>query len=134
MLKTTAGAIHGDNEDLVRNILPGMVDDDNQPLLENVPTAGGENEGNNMQFFSEWEYSGSCYHWLEGGCKNKARINFNTNVKPTIQQLFEIFFSNHLLLEQSSHRQTNSCKKKNIAKSPMASFSIGSVCGFLWPQ
>ena len=104
MLETTAGAINGDDEDVVRNILLGMVDDDNQPLLENIPTEGKENEGNNMQFFSEWEHSGSCYHCLEGGCKNKARINFNTDVKPTIQQLFEIFFSNHLLLEQSSHR------------------------------
>ena len=131
MLETTAGATNGDDEDLVRNILPGMVDDDNQPLLENVPTAGEENEGSNMQFFSEWGHSGSCYHCLEGGCKNKARINFNTDVKPTIQQLFEIFFSNHLLWEQSSHRQTNSYKKKNITQSPMASFSIGLVCRFL---
>ena len=68
-----------------------MVDNNNQPLLENIPTAGEENEGNNMQFFSKWEHSQSCYCCLEGGCKNKARINFNTNVKPTIQQLFEIF-------------------------------------------
>ena len=104
MLETTADAINGDDEDLVRNILPGMVDDDNQPLPENIPTAGEENEGNNMQSFSEWEHSGSCYCCLEGGCKNKERINFNTDVKPTIQQLYEIFFSNHLLLEQSSHR------------------------------
>ena len=93
LLETTAGAIHGGDEDLVRNILPGMVDDENQPLPENIPTAGEENEGNNMQFFSEWKHSGSCYHCLEGGHKNKARINFNTDVKPTIQQLFEIFFS-----------------------------------------
>ena len=104
MLETTAGVINRDDEDLVRNILSGMVDNDNQPLPENIPTVGEENEGNNMQFFSEWEHSGSCYHYLEGGCKNKARINFNTNVKPTIQQLFEFFFLNHLLLEQSSHR------------------------------
>ena len=134
MFETTAGAINGDNKDLVRNILPGMVDNDNQPLPENIPIAEEENEGNNMQFFSEWDHSGSCYCCLEGGCKNKARINFNTNGKPTIQQLFEIFSPNHLLLEQSSHRQTNSYKKKNIAQSPMVSFSVGLVCGFLWPQ
>ena len=133
-LETTAGAIEREDEDLVTNMLPGMVDKDNQPLPENIPTAGEENEGNNTQFFSEWEHSGSCYCYLEEGCKNKARINFNTDVKPTIQQLFEIFFSNHLLLEQSSHRQTNSYKKKNIAQSCMVSFSIGLVCGFLWPQ
>ena len=65
MLETTAGTIDRDGEDLVRNILPGMVDDDNQPLLENIPTAGEENEGHNTQFFSEWEHSGSCYHCLE---------------------------------------------------------------------
>ena len=134
MLETAAGAIDLDDKDLVRNILPDMVDDDNQPLPENIPTAGEENEGNKMQFFSEWEHSGSCYCCLEGGHKSKARNNFNTNVKPTIQQLFEVFFANLLLLEQLSHRQTNSYKKKNIAQSPMASFSIGFVCGFLWPQ
>ena len=98
MLETTAGAINGDDEDLVRNILLGMVDDDNQPLLKNIPTEDKENEGNNMQFFSEWEHSGSCYHCLEGGCKNKARINFNTDVQPTIQQLFEIFFFKPLVI------------------------------------
>ena len=114
MLETTAGTIDRDNEDYVRNILPVMVDDNNQPLPENIPTAGEENEGNNMQFFSEWEHSVSCYCCLEGGHKNKAKINFNTDVKPTIQQLFEIFFSNHLLLEQSSHRQRNSYKKKTL--------------------
>ena len=103
MLETTAGAIDKDDEDLVRNILPGMVDDGNQPLLENIPTAGEANEGKNMWFFSDWEHSGSCYCCLEGGCKKKARIHFNTNVKPTIQQLFGIF-SHHWLLEQSSHR------------------------------
>ena len=111
MLETTSGAINGDNEDLVRNLLPGMVDNDNQLLLENIPTAGEENEGNNMQCFSEWEHSGSCYHCLEGGCKNKARINFNTNVKPTIQQQFEIFFktifywNNHPTDEQTVTRR-----------------------------
>ena len=92
MLETTTGAIDRDDEDLVRNILPGMVDDDNQPLPENIPTEGEETDANTMQLFSEWEHSGSCYHCLEGGCKNKARINFNYDVKPTIQQLFELFF------------------------------------------
>ena len=48
MLETTAGAIDRDDEDLVRNIFPDMVDSDNQPLPENNPTAGEENEGNNM--------------------------------------------------------------------------------------
>ena len=43
---------------LVRNILPGMVDDNNQPLPENILTVGEENEGNNMQFFSEWSIQG----------------------------------------------------------------------------
>ena len=92
MLETTAGAIDGDNEDLVRNILHGMVDDDNQPLLDNIPTEGEETDANTTQLFYEWEHSGSCYHCLEGGCKNKVRINFNNDVKPTIQQLFELFF------------------------------------------
>ena len=33
-----------------------------------------------------------CCCCLAGGCKHKACLSFNTDVKPTIQQLFEMFF------------------------------------------
>ena len=36
--------------------------------------------------------SGSCFHCLEGGCKTNAHINFNTDVKPTVEHLFEMLF------------------------------------------
>ena len=69
-----------------------MVDDDNQPLPKNVPTEAEENVSDPPQSFTTWDHSGSCYHCLDGGCKNKAHINFNTDVKPTVEQLFEMFF------------------------------------------
>ena len=71
---------------------------------------------------------------LREDARTRQELISTPNGKPTIQQLFEILSPNHLLLEQSSHRQTNSYKKKNIAQSPMMSFSVGLVCGFLWPQ
>ena len=69
-----------------------MVDDDNQPLPENIPTEEEQNAPSQPQFFTAWEDSRSCFHCLEGGHKTKAHINFNTDVKPTVEQLFEVFF------------------------------------------
>ena len=68
-----------------------MVDDDNQPLLENIPTPAEEGQ-DALQFFSTWEHSGDCYHCLAGGRKHKACLSLYTDMKPTIQQLFEMFF------------------------------------------
>ena len=76
---------------LVQQILPGMVDDDNQPLPENIPTPAKEGQ-NAPQFFSTCEHSGDCYHCLAGGHKHKTRLSLYADVKPTIQQLFEMFF------------------------------------------
>ena len=56
--------------------------------LPTPPDVGQES----AQFFSNWEHSGSCFHCIEGGRKNKAHLSFNTDVKPTIQQLLERFF------------------------------------------
>ena len=83
--------LDSDDANLVCQILPGMVDDDNQPLPENIPTPAEEGQ-DAPQFFSTWEHSGDCYHCLAGGRKHKARLSINTDVKPTIQQLFEMFF------------------------------------------
>ena len=47
---------------------------------------------NAPQFFSNWEHSGNCYRCLEGGRRNKARLSFNSEVKPTIEQIFEMYF------------------------------------------
>ena len=70
-----------------------MVDDDNQPLPENIPTPAEEGQ-DAPQFFSTWKHSGSCYCCIAGGHKHKACLRFNTDVKPTIQQLFEMLFFN----------------------------------------
>ena len=38
LMTAETAIINGDDTDLIRNICPDMVDDDNQPLPENVPT------------------------------------------------------------------------------------------------
>ena len=88
---SNSSTLDSDNADLVQQMLPGMVDNDNQPLPENIPTPADEGQ-ESAQFFSNWEHSGSCFCCIEGGRKNKACLSFNTDVKPTIQQLFEMFF------------------------------------------
>ena len=89
--ESNSSTLDSDNANLVWQILPGMGDDDNQPLPENIPTPAEEGQ-DAPQFFSTWEHSGDCYHCLAGGCKHKSCLSFNTDVKPTIQQLFKIFF------------------------------------------
>ena len=91
LFESNSSTLDSDNADLVRQILPGMVDDDNQPLPENIPTPAEEAQ-DAPQFFSTWEHSGDCYHCLAGGRKHKARLSLYTDMKPTIQQLFEMFF------------------------------------------
>ena len=91
LFESNSSTLNSDDADLVWQILPGMVDDDNQPLPENIPTPAEEAQ-DAPQFFSTWEHSGDCYRCLAGGCKHKARLSLYTDVKPTIQQLFEMFF------------------------------------------
>ena len=92
ILDSAGTTINHSDADHIRNILPGMVDDDNEPLQENIPTEEEQSQPSQPQFFSGWEHSGSCFCSLDGGCKGKACINFNTDVKPTVEQLFEMFF------------------------------------------
>ena len=91
MLESNLSGVDSDNAALICNMVPGMVDDDNQPLPENIPSPTDE-APNAPQFFSNWEHSGNCYHCLEGGRRNKARLSFNSEVKATIEQIFEMFF------------------------------------------
>ena len=86
-----SSTLDSDNANLVWQILPGMVDDDNQPLPENITTPAKEGQ-DAPQFFSTWEHSGDCYRCLAGGRKHKVHLSFYTDVKPTIQYLFEMFF------------------------------------------
>ena len=91
LFESNSSTLDSNDADLVWQILPGMVDDDNQPLPENIPTPAEEAQ-DAPQFFSTWERSGDCYHCLAGGRKHKARLSLYTDMKPTIQQLFKMFF------------------------------------------
>ena len=117
LMESNAPSINMDDADLVCHMVPGMIDDDNQPLPENIPTAI-ERQNNTPEFFSSWEHSGSCYWCLEGGRKNNARLSFNSDVQPTIEQLFEMFFfkqfivatiipQTNIQLEQQRNRPTS---------------------------
>ena len=89
--ESKSSTLDSDDANLVWQILPGMVDDNNQPLPENIPTPAEEGQ-DAPQFFSTWEHSGDCYHCLAGGRKHKAHLSLYTDMKPSIQQLFEMFF------------------------------------------
>ena len=92
MLESNLAGVDSENATLICNMVPGMVDNDNQPLPNNVPLPADE-APNAPQFFSNWEHSGNCYCYHEGGRRNNACLSFNSEVKPTIEQLFEMFFS-----------------------------------------
>ena len=89
--ESNSSALDCDDANLVWQILPGMVDDNNQPLPENIPTPAKEGQ-DAPQFFSTWDHSGDCYRCLSGGHKHKACLSLYKDVKRTIQQLFEMFF------------------------------------------
>ena len=59
MLESNLTGVDSDNAALICNMVPGMVDDDNQPLPENIPLPTDE-APNAPQFFSNWEHSGYC--------------------------------------------------------------------------
>ena len=88
---SNSSTLDSNDADLVWQMLLGMVDDDNQPLPENIRTPPDEGQ-ESAQFFSNWDHSGRCFWCIKGGRKNKARLSFNTDMKPTTQQLFEMFF------------------------------------------
>ena len=117
LIESNAPSINMDDADLVRHMVPGMIDDDNQPLPENILKAIKQ-QNNTPEFFSSWEHSGSCYWCVEGGRKNNACLIFNSDVQPTVEQLFEMFFPKQFIvatiipqtniqLEQQRYRRTS---------------------------
>ena len=70
-------------------IVGAMIDDDNAPAPENIPTANKNTDG----IFGQWEHSGSCYRALTGGHHLKARISYPPNIEPSLFNMFELFFS-----------------------------------------
>ena len=74
LFESNSSTLDSDNANLVWQILPGMVDNDNQPFPENIPTPAKEGQ-DAPQFFSTWEHSGDCYRCLAGGRKHKACLS-----------------------------------------------------------
>ena len=132
MLESNLSGVDSENATLICNMVPGMVDDDNQPLPKNIPLPADE-APNAPQFFSNWEHSGNCYRYLEGGRRNKARLSFNSEVKPTIEQIFE-FFSRISSWKSSSPKQISIYDVINIGPPPMESSFVGWVSGLSWQQ
>ena len=59
LMTSETAIINSDDTDLIRNICPDMVDDDNQPLPENVPTdEETTTTANQPQIFSSWSNLG----------------------------------------------------------------------------
>ena len=86
---TTAAGVQGDDVGMVCNLVDGsMIDDDNAPAPENIPTPNDNTDG----IFGEWEHSGSCYRALAGGRHLKARISYPPHIKPSLFNMFELFF------------------------------------------
>ena len=133
MLESNLAEVDSENATLICNKVPGMVDDNNQPLPKNMPSTADE-APNAPQFFSNWEHSGNCYCCLEGGRRNKAHLSFNSEVKPTIEQLFKMFFSRILSWKLSSPKHISTYNMINIGPPPMESSFIGWVSGSSWQQ
>ena len=112
ILDSAGATINDSDAELIRKMFPGMVDNDNQPLPEKIPTEEEQNAPSQPQFFMAWEHSGSRFHCLEGRCKTKACINFNTHVKPTVEQLFEVFFFRPFIMG-TIIPQTNKCLQED---------------------
>ena len=71
------------------------IDDDNSPAPENVVHP---NELINNLFEDEWGHSGICYRRLTGASNCNPRLSsFPTQLKPTVFQLFELFFPSEFL-------------------------------------
>ena len=51
ILDSAGTTINDSDANLIRNILPGMVDNDNEPLPENIPTEEEQSQPNQPQFF-----------------------------------------------------------------------------------
>ena len=85
--ESNSSTLDSDDANLDRQILPGMGDNDNQPLPENIPTPAEKGQ-DAPQFFSTWEHSGDCYRCLAGRCKHKTHLSFDTDMKSTIRDVF----------------------------------------------
>jgi hypothetical protein len=99
---------HGQIDHLDLTALSGVVDidDDNQPLPENIPTTG---ESVADDIFGEWGHNGICERRKEDAPNRGAKIKkFSTELRPTIEQMFLTFLpmkwvKDVLLVETNKH-------------------------------
>ena len=110
LFESNSSTLDSDDANIVWLILPGMVDDDNQPFPENIPTPAKEAQ-DDPKNFSTWEHSWDCYRCLAGGHKHKAHLSLYTDVKPIIQRLFKMFLFKQCV-EGIIIPQTNLCLQK----------------------
>ena len=129
MNATTADGVQGDDVAMVCHLVDGlMIDDDNAPAPENIPTPNNNTDG----IFGKWEHSGSCYRALAGGRRLKARISYPPHKKPSLFNMFELFFFTSfvkdVIIPQTNRRLT---ANGIIVSSPTVSFYVGLVFGCL---
>ena len=124
---TTAAGVLGDDVAMVCNLVDGsMIDDDNAPAPENIPIPNDNTDG----IFGEWEHSGSCYRALAGGRHLKARISYPPHIKPSLFNMFELFFFTSLTKDVIIPQPTHILQPMvSIMSSPMVSFYGGLVFG-----
>ena len=103
---TTSGTtVQGDDLAIVSNLVDGnMINDDNAPAPENIPTPNENTDG----IFGEWEHSGSCFRAMAGGRRLKARISYPPHIRPSLFNLFELFFFTpfvkNIIIPQTNNR------------------------------
>ena len=86
---TSSTTVQGDDLAIVANLVDGdMIDDDNAPSPENIPTPNENTDG----IFGKWEHMGSCFRAMAGGCHLKARISYPPCIRPSLFNLFELSF------------------------------------------
>ena len=83
--------IQADDED-IQHLQQGEVevDNDNDPLPENVP--GFQPRGNPECSYKEWGHSGICQRKINGAIESKATLNFPSSFSPTLVDIFNLLF------------------------------------------
>ena len=66
------------------------VDNDNDPVAENLPTAPSTG---NLVMEEEWGHNGICHRRKAAVTNMQARVLFPSELSPTALQVFEFFFS-----------------------------------------
>ncbi len=103
--------IHADDEDVQQ--LQGVVeiDNDNDPLPENIPNNNDRN--NNDCTFKDWGHNGICQRKVNGATEHKATINFPSSFSPTLVDIFDLLFPKSFV-EEVILTETNKELKQGV--------------------